>query len=142
MINKSLSALGNVINALTDEKATHIPYRDSKLTRLLQNALGGNAKTVLIITISSATYNINETISTLRFGTRAKRIQNKITLNQTRSAVELESLLLQAQRTIDTQTKKIVSLANQLELCRHNFSTPVNSLLVSESTRYIPSSSS
>jgi kinesin family protein 5 len=53
-INKSLSALGNVINALTDNRSTHIPYRDSKLTRILQESLGGNSKTCLIITCSPA----------------------------------------------------------------------------------------
>ena len=68
MINKSLSALGNVINALTSEKETHIPYRDSKLTRILQESIGGNSKTTLIIACSMCTYNDKETLSTLRFG--------------------------------------------------------------------------
>lgn len=57
-INKSLSALGNVINALTDGKSQHVPYRDSKLTRVLQDSLGGNAKTSLIITCSPSIYNV------------------------------------------------------------------------------------
>ena len=74
MINKSLTNLGNVINHLTDGKSSHIPYRDSKLTRILQESLGGNAKTSLIITCSPAKYNLDETVSTLRFGARAKRI--------------------------------------------------------------------
>ena len=65
-INKSLSALGNVINALTDGKSTHVPYRDSKLTRVLQEALGGNSRTALIINCSPASYNEMETLSTLR----------------------------------------------------------------------------
>ncbi len=56
-INKSLSALGNVINALTDPKFNHIPYRDSKLTRLLQESIGGNSKTTLIINISPSSVN-------------------------------------------------------------------------------------
>ena len=68
MINKSLSALGNVINALTDGKSTHVPYRDSKLTRMLQESLGGNSKTSLIITCSPSIFNKDETVSTLRFG--------------------------------------------------------------------------
>ncbi|CAK4130505.1 unnamed protein product [Aphanomyces euteiches] len=74
-INKSLSALSNVIKALVDEKK-HIPFRDSKLTRILQDSLGGHAKTCLIVTVSSSTYNVAETISTLRFGMRAKEIKN------------------------------------------------------------------
>ena len=65
-INLSLSALGNVIGALVDGKSTHIPYRDSKLTRLLQDSLGGNAKTVMVANIGPASYNYDETITTLR----------------------------------------------------------------------------
>ncbi|CAG8567315.1 5047_t:CDS:10 [Diversispora eburnea] len=67
-INKSLSALGMVINALTDGKSTHIPYRDSKLTRILQESLGGNSRTTLIINSSPSSFNEAETLSTLRFG--------------------------------------------------------------------------
>ena len=76
-INLSLSALGNVIKALVDGKSEHVPYRDSKLTRLLQNSLGGNTKTVMIANIGPADYNYDETMSTLRYANRAKQIQNK-----------------------------------------------------------------
>ncbi|KAG9102769.1 hypothetical protein FRC06_001176 [Ceratobasidium sp. 370] len=75
-INKSLSALGMVINALTDGKSSHIPYRDSKLTRILQESLGGNSRTTLIINCSPSSYNEAETLGTLRFGMRAKSIKN------------------------------------------------------------------
>lgn len=71
-INKSLTTLGQVITALTDGKSTHVPYRDSKLTRILSESLGGNSKTCLIITCSPSIYNEQETISTLKFGKRAK----------------------------------------------------------------------
>ncbi len=81
-INKSLSALGNLINALTDPKISHIPYRDSKLTRLLQESLGGNSKTRLIINISPSLYNFGESLSSLRFGFRAKQIKNKPRVNR------------------------------------------------------------
>ncbi|XP_052171276.1 kinesin-like protein KIN-1 isoform X3 [Diospyros lotus] len=77
-INKSLSALGNVINALTcgsPSKANHIPYRDSKLTRILQDALGGNSRTALLCCCSPSPSNASETLSTLRFGARAKHIK-------------------------------------------------------------------
>ncbi|KAL7259461.1 hypothetical protein ACSBR1_005372 [Camellia fascicularis] len=77
-INKSLSALGNVINALTcgpPSKANHIPYRDSKLTRLLQDALGGNSQTALLCCCSPSLSNASESLSTLRFGARAKHIK-------------------------------------------------------------------
>ena len=73
-INLSLSALGNVISALVDGKSTHIPYRDSKLTRLLQDSLGGNTKTTMIAVVAPSTYNYDETLSTLRYASRAKFI--------------------------------------------------------------------
>ncbi|RHY08387.1 hypothetical protein DYB25_012841 [Aphanomyces astaci] len=81
-INLSLSALGNVISALVDGKSQHIPYRDSKLTRLLQDSLGGNAKTVMIANCGPADYNYNETLSTLRYANRAKNIKNKPKINE------------------------------------------------------------
>ena len=102
-INKSLSALGMVINALTNPSATHIPYRDSKLTRVLQESLGGNAKTVLIICTSPSSYNEDETLGTLRFGTRAKRVTNKAKVNEQRSVAELELMLKRAEHAIDAQ---------------------------------------
>ena len=78
----SLSALGNVISSLVDGKSSHIPYRDSKLTRLLQDSLGGNTKTVMIAAISPADYNYEETLSTLRYASRAKAIKNKPKVNE------------------------------------------------------------
>jgi hypothetical protein len=106
-INKSLSALGQVINALTDDKINHIPYRDSKLTRVLQDSLGGNSKTVLIIAISPSSYNAAESLSTLRFGNRAKSIENKVKVNQTRSVEELEILLAKAEKVITALTMQL-----------------------------------
>eukprot|EP00762_Andalucia_godoyi_P002320 ANDGO_07594.mRNA.1 Kinesin-II 95 kDa subunit len=81
-INLSLSALGNVISTLVDGKSTHIPYRDSKLTRLLQDSLGGNTKTVMVANIGPADYNFDETLSTLRYANRAKNIKNKPKINE------------------------------------------------------------
>ena len=82
-INKSLSCLGNVINALTDQKnRIHIPYRDSKLTRLLEDSLGGNCKTTMIAMISPAHDAFNESLSTLYFAQRAKKIQNRPIVNE------------------------------------------------------------
>jgi hypothetical protein len=80
-INLSLSALGNVISALVDSKSGHIPYRDSKLTRLLQDSLGGNTKTVMIAALSPSDNNYEETLSTLRYASRAKSIKNKPVVN-------------------------------------------------------------
>ncbi|KAI6652205.1 Osmotic avoidance abnormal protein 3-like [Oopsacas minuta] len=81
-INLSLSALGNVISALVDGKSKHIPYRDSKLTRLLQSSLGGNTKTLMVACISPADNNYEETLSTLRYANRAKNIKNKPKINE------------------------------------------------------------
>jgi kinesin family protein 3/17 len=81
-INLSLSALGNVISALVDGKSQHIPYRDSKLTRLLQDSLGGNTKTVMCANCGPAGYNFDETLSTLRYANRAKNIKNKPKINE------------------------------------------------------------
>lgn len=81
-INLSLSALGNVISALVDGKSAHIPYRDSKLTRLLQDSLGGNTKTVMVANLGPADYNYDETLSTLRYAYRAKSIKNKPRINE------------------------------------------------------------
>lgn len=81
-INLSLSALGNVISALVSGGKKHIPYRDSKLTRLLQDSLGGNTKTLMIAAISPADYNYEETLGTLKYATRAKSIKNKPIVNE------------------------------------------------------------
>lgn len=85
-INRGLLALGNVISALGDEKkrkeGVHVPYRDSKLTRLLQDSLGGNSRTVMIACISPADINAEETLNTLKYANRARNIQNKPVINR------------------------------------------------------------
>lgn len=85
-----------VINSLKDGKSIHILYRDSKLTRILQNSLGENSRTILIINCSPSSYNDHETISTLRFGVRAKAIKDKSRINAELSPVELKQLLKKA----------------------------------------------
>eukprot|EP01006_Ploeotia_vitrea_P045199 TRINITY_DN66919_c7_g2_i1.p1 TRINITY_DN66919_c7_g2~~TRINITY_DN66919_c7_g2_i1.p1 ORF type:complete len:502 (+),score=322.47 TRINITY_DN66919_c7_g2_i1:54-1508(+) len=82
-INKSLSSLGNVISALTDQSGrAHIPYRDSKLTRILQSSLSGRAKIAVVCNISPSTGNLDETISTLKFANRAKRVKTSAKVNE------------------------------------------------------------
>lgn len=85
-INSGLHALGNVISALGDparaRQTTHIPYRDSKLTRLLQDSLGGNAHTLMIACVSPTEYNVNETLNTLKYANRARNIKNSATINE------------------------------------------------------------
>lgn len=96
-INQSLSALGNVISALTQRRRSHIPYRDSKLTRLLQDSLGGNTRTTIIATLSPASNAIDETISTLQFADRAKRVMVRVHVNE---MVDDAVLLARAQAEI------------------------------------------
>ncbi|EFR00458.1 kinesin heavy chain [Nannizzia gypsea CBS 118893] len=123
-INKSLSALGMVINALTDGKSTHIPYRDSKLTRILQESLGGNSRTTLIINCSPSSYNDAETLSTLRFGGRAKAIKNKAKINQELSPAELKHLLKKAQSQVTTFETYISALENEVQVWRTGENPP------------------
>ncbi|MEQ2285796.1 Kinesin-like protein kif3a [Ameca splendens] len=102
-INLSLSTLGNVISALVDGKSTHVPYRNSKLTRLLQDSLGGNSKTMMCANIGPADYNYDETISTLRYANRAKNIKNKARINEDPK----DALLRQFQKEIEELKKKL-----------------------------------
>ncbi|KAG9265937.1 chromosome-associated kinesin KIF4 [Astyanax mexicanus] len=98
-INRGLLSLGNVISALGDEskKGSFVPYRDSKLTRLLQDSLGGNSHTLMIACISPADSNIEETINTLRYADRARKIKNKPVLNIDPQAAEMKRLKQQVQ---------------------------------------------
>ncbi|KAK8127676.1 kinesin heavy chain [Apiospora sp. TS-2023a] len=123
-INKSLSALGMVINALTDGKSSHVPYRDSKLTRILQESLGGNSRTTLIINCSPSSYNDAETLSTLRFGMRAKSIKNKAKVNAELSPAELKAMLKKAQMSISTFENYISNLEGEVQLWRAGDSVP------------------
>ncbi|MBA0567338.1 hypothetical protein Golob_012081, partial [Gossypium lobatum] len=97
-INKSLLTLGRVISALVEHSA-HIPYRDSKLTRLLRDSLGGKTKTCIIATISPSAHSLEETLSTLDYAYRAKNIKNRPEANQKMSkAVLLKDLYLEIER--------------------------------------------
>jgi kinesin family protein 5 len=114
-INRSLSCLGNVIVALTEEKERqHVPYRDSKLTRVLQQSLGGNAKTALIATCSLATSCLDETMTTLRFGERVKAVRNTPKVNEQRSMDQLVRELDDSTRTIEALKRDLASLQNNM----------------------------
>nr|CAB3259105.1 kinesin-like protein KIF3A [Phallusia mammillata] len=102
-INLSLSTLGNVISALVDGRSTHVPYRNSKLTRMLQDSLGGNSKTLMCANIGPANYNYDETISTLRYANRAKNIKNKAVINEDPK----DAMLRQYQQEIEELRKKL-----------------------------------
>lgn len=123
-INKSLSALGMVINALSDGKSSHIPYRDSKLTRILQESLGGNSRTTLIINASPSAYNDSETVSTLRFGERAKTIKQKAKINEELSPVQLKALLKKAQTQVLTFEQYVKTLEGEVSNWRSGEQVP------------------
>ncbi|XP_055302871.1 kinesin-like protein KIF21B isoform X4 [Sitodiplosis mosellana] len=107
-INSGLLSLGNVISALGDstKKATHVPYRDSKLTRLLQDSLGGNSQTLMIACVSPSDRDFMETLNTLKYANRARNITNKVVVNQDQSS-----------RTISLLRREIAAL--QMELIEY-----------------------
>ncbi len=93
-INKGLLCLGNVISALTEEgrKDKHIPYRDSKLTRILQDSLGGNSRTTVIACVSPAEDSYEESLNTIKYASRARNIKNKAVVNRDPNSLLIDSL--------------------------------------------------
>ncbi|KNG44291.1 kinesin family protein-like protein [Stemphylium lycopersici] len=119
LINKSLLTLGRVINALV-ERSSHIPYRESKLTRLLQDSLGGRTKTCIIATLSPAKSNLEETISTLDYAFRAKNIRNKPQVNQ---AINKKTLLKEYTYEIEKLKSELIATRqrNGVYLTQENY---------------------
>jgi len=113
-----------VINALSDGKSSHVPYRDSKLTRILQESLGGNSRTTLIINCSPSSYNDAETISTLRFGERAKTIKQKAKINEELSPAQLKALLKKAQSQVSSFENYFQSLEGEVGMWRKGEQVP------------------
>jgi hypothetical protein len=114
-INSSLSAFGKVVLALTSGSNQHVPYRDSKLTRILQGSVGGNCKTTMITTIGPAPASYAESVSSLLFATRAKKIKNYAVVNQ---EVTDQAMLAEYQR-------EIIRLRQQLEENQMRLAAPV-----------------
>lgn len=113
-INRALSSLGNVISALA-ENSPHIPYRDSKLTRLLQDSLGGNSKTIMIANIGPSSYNYNETLTTLRYAHRAKTIQNKPVKNEDPQDAKLKEYQEEIAKLRVSETEIILNSEKQIK---------------------------
>uniref|UniRef100_A0A0N4ZJS2 Kinesin-like protein n=1 Tax=Parastrongyloides trichosuri TaxID=131310 RepID=A0A0N4ZJS2_PARTI len=134
-INLSLSALGNVISALVDGKSKHIPYRDSKLTRLLQDSLGGNTKTIMVACISPSDNNYDETLSTLRYANRAKNIKNKPKINEDpKDALlreyqeEIERLKAYVKEGSNLRRKSIIDIETEKQQLRKEYEESIQKI--------------
>lgn len=121
-INLSLSCLGKVINALVTGQG-HVPFRESKLTRMLQNSLGGNSSTLMLANISPAEVNVGDTLSTLRFAERAKKIQNNAKINLNPAHARLRELMAENERLrarvqqLELQLKSAAAPSKKSRVC-------------------------
>ncbi|EGR29940.1 kinesin motor domain protein, partial [Ichthyophthirius multifiliis] len=125
-INMGLLALGNVISALTDIQCKHIPYRDSKLTRILQDSLGGNSNTLMIVCVSPAESNFEESLNALKYASRARKIKNKPIVNRDPQSALINKLKEQIQ-ILQQENDQFKLLLDQYNIkVNYNFGTNIN----------------
>ncbi|KAL8197595.1 UNVERIFIED_CONTAM: hypothetical protein K2H54_033865 [Gekko kuhli] len=140
-INSSLLALGNVISALGDpsRKGSHIPYRDSKITRILKDSLGGNAQTVMIACVSPSSSDFEESLTTLNYASRAQNIKNKVVVNcckETEHVVELQLHIKNLQRALDRRHRSETRIINRSDLASKQPSQDHTAHLLMECAHY------
>uniref|UniRef100_H9GDM1 Kinesin family member 7 n=1 Tax=Anolis carolinensis TaxID=28377 RepID=H9GDM1_ANOCA len=140
-INSGLLALGNVISALGDprRKGSHIPYRDSKITRILKDSLGGNAKTVMIACISPSSCDFDESLNTLNYASRAQNIKNRATVNCRKEAEQVEELQLRIkslQRALEQRHRSETRIINRADAAVKHGSQDRAARLHAECSRY------